>query len=157
MISLFAPFRQRPRRGLPPSLAGTLILAAAMASCSPTVLPSTSLWSADLAPTTPAGVTGMLGALSRSGSTEFSMQVNLGESGTTYLWRVSHGDCGTEGSLVAGKAVYPAMVASDGGSASADAVVAGELTSGEGYAARILRDSGGGEQVLACGVLHQTK
>lgn len=147
---------RRGRRGL--ALAGTLVLVGGAASCSATVLPVATLWTAAVESLTPAGVTGTLGVVSQAGETRASMQVNVGESGATYGWRMSEGDCSSEGNLVAGRAAYPKLEIGSGGTASADATLAGELTSGGSYAARIYQDTGaGGELVLACGKMVQTK
>lgn len=157
-----APMTPRPLRPSRPHCRGLLLvctslLAGASTSCTPTVLPATTIWSANLEPLTPAGVKGIAAVVSQFGETRASMQVNLGEAGATYLWRMSEGDCTTEGDIVAGRAAYPLLNVSASGAADADATLAGELTSGGSYAARIVDDSGSSEQVLACGVLVQTK
>lgn len=139
------------------SLLLTLLLAGGGASCSPTILPGPTLWSANLSAVPPSSVQGTLGAVSQAGATKASMDLRLGEAGVTYEWRMSEGDCSSEGQLVGGRAAYPALVASTTGSATADATLPGDLTSGGSYAARILQvPAGGTEQVVACGVLKQT-
>jgi hypothetical protein len=96
--------------------------------------------------------------VSQSGATSASMDLRLGDAGVTYQWRMAQGDCTSEGKLVGGRAAYPPLVASATGGADAEATLPGELTSGGSYAARILQVSGTGtEQVVACGVLQQTK
>ncbi|MCG6957569.1 MAG: hypothetical protein LJF04_16385 [Gemmatimonadetes bacterium] len=85
------------------------------------------------------------------------MSLSLGNPGATYVWRISSGDCSSEGNIFGGRAVYQALTAGDRGTAEAAASIAGELSSGAGYAARIAEESaGGGGQVLACGELWQT-
>ena len=140
------------------SLLGILLLAGGVASCSPTILPGPTLWSANLSAVPPSSVEGTLGVVSQAGATKASMDLRLGESGVTYEWRMAEGDCSSEGTLVGGRAAYPVLVAGTTGSADANATLPGELTSGGSYAARIIQVStGGAEQVMACGVLQQTK
>jgi hypothetical protein len=140
------------------SLLRTLLLVGGVASCSPTILPGPTIWSANLSAVPPSSVEGTLGAVSQAGATKASMDLRLGESGVTYGWRMAEGDCSSEGTLVGGRAAYPDLVASATGSAEAEATLPGDLTSGGSYAARIVQVSTGGtEQVVACGVLQQTK
>ena len=133
------------------------LLTAGIASCSPTTLPKTTLWSANLQPTTPAGVKGTLGAVVQGGVTRGSITLSLGDPGATYVWRISSGDCSSEGSLFGGRGVYTPLTAGDGGTAEAEASIAAELSSSASYAARIAEEiAGGSGQVLACGELSQT-
>lgn len=157
MTSMRSGPRRRPRKSIPPFLIPVLVLAAGAASCSPTTLPATTLWAADLDPLTPAGVKGTLGAVSQAGQTRVSLTLSLGDPGATYVWRIAEGDCSAEGALVAGKAVYPTIVAGSGGGGDAEAGLAGELMSGTSYASRIALQATGGEQVVSCGKLRQTK
>jgi hypothetical protein len=139
-------------------LLGSVLLATGMASCSPTVLPTATLWSANLRQEGSGGIQGTLGVVSQNGSTRASMSLTFGQSGITYLWRIATGDCASEGEIVGGRAAYPPLVPGDSGGDAEYAVLAGELTSGGSYAARILEDTGNGsEQVAACSALVQTK
>jgi hypothetical protein len=116
-----------------------------------------ALWSADLQPTSPGGVKGSLGALVQGGVTQASITLSFGDPGVTYVWRISSGDCASEGALFGGRAVYSALTAGDSGTGEAEASIAGELSSGASYAARIAESSTGGTgQVLACGELRPT-
>jgi hypothetical protein len=135
-----------------------LLVGVGAASCSTTVIPGATLWTADVQPLTLGGAQGHLAVVSQSGATQASMDLNLGDPGVTYSWRMSKGTCASEGQMVSGRAAYPALVANAQGSATANAALAGELTSGGSYAARILQDPGTGtEEVVACGELLQTK
>lgn len=139
------------------SLPCILLLAGGVASCSPTILRGPTIWSANVNAVPPSSVEGTLGAVSQAGGTKASMDLRLGESGVTYGWRMAEGDCSSEGTLVGGRAAYPALVAGTTGAAEAEATLSGELKSGGSYAARILQVSAGGtEQVVACGVLQRT-
>lgn len=157
MISCYSLFGDRWCSVRQPVFLCVVLLAPGLVSCSPTTLPATTLWAADVQPVTPGGVRGTLGGVVQGGVTQVSMTLSLGDPGATYGWRISSGDCASEGTLFGGRAVYQDMVAGDAGTAEADAAIAGELGSGSGYAARIVDSTGASEQVLACGELRQTK
>jgi hypothetical protein len=133
-----------------------MILAAGAGSCSPAVLGTATLWSANVNASTPGGIQATLGVVSQFGQTRASLSMRFGEPDSTYDWRMAQGDCASEGKLVGGRAAYPDLAADSTGAASANAVVSGTLTAGGSYAARILQTSGGTEQVVACGVMQQT-
>lgn len=146
--------------GIRLSLGGTLpvILAIAAASCSPAVLGTATVWSGDVNASTVGGVQGTVAVASQFDQTQASMSMRFGQPDSTYEWRMAHGDCSSEGKIVGGRAAYPALMADSTGAAAAMAYLPGAMTSGGNYAVRILQEAGGGtEEVLACGVLNQTK
>jgi hypothetical protein len=149
----------RPRHLRVAFLLGVPVMAWGLASCSPTVLPLTTLWSADVRPSSPGagGIRGTLGVVAEPDRTTASMQLTGGEPGVTYLWRMSVGDCTSEGALLGGHAVYQVLVPADNGIANGDAAFSEHLEAEGSYAARILQDAGNGEVTLGCGELTRTK
>jgi hypothetical protein len=145
--------RPLPRRWWPmgPILGGILLVVA----CSSPTKVGVAKWEGTLVPTPPSTLTGQIAAVSQFGRTEISVLLEDAEAGTTYGWRVNSGDCQGDGSIQGGAAQYPYMVAGEGGTVSAQAVIARIFKPDEEYAARVfLPNDGEPEEVLACGELH---
>lgn len=102
---------------------------------------------------------GNVGAVSRSGQTSASIQLEGGDSGVVYAWRILSGSCASPGEDVVGKAVYPEMTTGLSGTGEAEATLARELDYQGTYAAWVFRISpaDGSEAVAACGEMDRTR
>ena len=145
------PRANRPGRRAGRILAWVFLLAA----CSSPTTVRVTKWEGTLVPDPPSTVTGQVAAVSQFGRTEISLQLEDGERGTIYAWRVDSGDCEGNGLIQGGVAQYPPVVPAEGGTGSAHTAIAGMFDPDGEYAARVfLPGEGGSEQVLACGELH---
>lgn len=150
----------RPRFGSRPAARRRiwiLIVTPFLGSCSDSSAPLLAFWGGDLNPIRPSLVSGRVVAVSQHGKTDIGINIQEGEAGATYGWRIDSGSCDEPGSIRGGPASYPPLVASQGGSASAEASVAALFKPGKLFAARVYLPTGPGtEQIVACGNLEET-
>ena len=127
-------------------------------ACDSPTDPTPSVWEADLAPTSPAGVAGSIAAATQAGRTEASILIENAEPATTYDWRINRGTCEEEGTIAGGQAVYPELTTDQNGSGTEETSFAELLQDNGAYAARVLLPaSGGGGTVVACGELERVR
>lgn len=145
-------------RILPPGIGVLLSMLAAslLSGCSSSTAPVITTWEGDLAPEFPSVLGGRVAAVTQFGRTQISIQIEEGEPGVTYGWKVNAGTCQTEGEIQGGTASYPPLAPGPSGTASGETTVAEVFRSGDSYAARVYRSTGNGEVVVACGALRQT-
>ena len=138
-------------------LPALVVLMVVLAACQSTTAPVITTWSGDLTPEPPHFVSGRVAAVTQFGRTQISLQMEEGEPGLDYRWRVNAGTCQQEGEIQGGPASYPPLTPSEPGTASGETTVAEIFRSGDAYAARIFLENGGSEEIVACGELSQTQ
>lgn len=132
-------------------------LVLATGACDTTTEPITTFWEGALTPVLPGTVSGRVVALTRAGRTQASIVIEDADAEVPHRWRISEGDCASEGELQGGTATYTELVPSSGGTASGDAVLSNLFRSGQTFAARVIRTPDGGPDVLvSCGELLET-
>ena len=148
--------RSGPGLFLRPGVA-LLILAPFLFSCSDSTTPLYAFWEGTLSPIRPSFVSGRVVAVTQQGKTDIGINMENGEPGLTYGWRVDSGGCEEVGTIQGGPAAYPPLAPGQGGSASAQTSVAPLFKPGKRFAARIFHNgAGGSEEVVACGELEET-
>ncbi len=131
-----------------------LVVVLPLAACAGAVDVSQTAWQATLA-AGPGGISGSAAAVSVAGRTHASIAIERAVPGQQYGWRIQHGDCQAQGTLVGTAATYPTLTAADDGTAGADTYLSQVLSTGP-YAARVAAlQAGGGETPAACGALEQ--
>ena len=126
-------------------------------ACSDAILPQLTTWEGSIEPMRPGAPRGSLAALSQAGRTNTSLQLTLGQAGTTYAWRIQSGSCTEPGETVGGRAAYPTMVPGPDGSATDDTSLSRELSPDGTYAGWIYVVSGEEETAVSCGDLLRTR
>lgn len=128
-------------------------------ACSSSTAPSVTAWSGNLAPRPPSRVSGTVGAVSQSGRTSASLELEGGESGAVYAWRILEGSCSSQGDALVGKAVYPQVSTGLSGTGTAQAGLAREMDYQKTYAAWVflISPTDGSETVAACGELDRSR
>jgi hypothetical protein len=152
MISQMWIFRQLP------ALGGTLVLVASpflFSACSSTTAPQVTQWEGLLSPVLPHTVGGSGAAVTQFGGTQASIQIEEGESETTYQWRVNEGTCQEPGPIQGGVASYPPLLTTPSGSSTASASLAEIFESGDRYAIQVFLSTEAGVEVVACGELEE--
>lgn len=116
-----------------------------------------TIWEGRLVGVVP-GLSGSVAAVAMTGRTTVELQIHGATAAPAYAWRINRGSCGTEGEIMGGVAIYPALRPDDSGEAAARAVLSRELISGNGYAVRLLHvDAAGFERTEACGTLEEVR
>lgn len=130
---------------------GTLL---ALGACAGSTEPEVGLWEATLSPVPPSTVSGSGAVVAQAGRTLVSIQIRGATPGTVYGWRLSQGTCASEGAIVGGAALYPALTPDASRGAGTDAALPGQISRSGTWAMRAFTvRSGGGEQVVACGAM----
>mgnify|MGYP001828187286 CR=1 FL=1 len=152
------PLRWHLRRHLRRPFRGLLFLASLLSACSDSTGPIFTFWEGTLEPIRPSLVGGRVVAVTQHGRTDVGINMEDGDPGTTYAWRVDSGTCQEEGIIQGGAAQYPLLLPGHGGSDSAEATLSALFKSGKQFAGRISRvNEDGSEQVVACGELEETE
>lgn len=129
---------------------------AALGGCESSTAPVITTWEGTLAPRPPHFMSGRVAAVTQFGRTIVSIQVEEGEPGVTYGWRLNAGTCQQEGEIQGGTASYPPLNPGETGTASGETTLAEVFRDGDTYAARVFLSTGGSEEMVACGELNRT-
>jgi hypothetical protein len=144
-------------RALPRRMLGLLLLAPLLSTCSDSSAPIFTFWEGPLEPVRSSFLSGRVVAVTQHGRTDAGITIQDGDPGTTYGWRIDSGTCDQQGAIQGGTAVYPPLLPSQGGSASAETTISALFRSGKQFSARVfLSGEGGSDEVVACGDLEET-
>lgn len=124
------------------------------AGCDRGTRPVTTTWEAVLTSPTRA-LSGTVAVISQSDRIRANISIQGAQAGAEHAWRLRTGTCDDPGSVVGGRALYPTLQVGDGGSASADALIAGMLEPDGTYHAAALATAADDAPVAACGALRR--